>query len=175
MKRTFASLNPQEALHVAIFIEERNAEIYHRFAEMFSEFRDSESLEIASVFWEMAAEEKQHSSQLQDKYTQQYGTASCTLTEEDLVDSIEVPSLEDGDVFAESAKPGMPGPRDRALRVALHAELKAQRYYADLVKKTPEGPLRQLYLDLSQMEDDHVAFVESKLTSSSSTQISKQA
>src|ERR1039458_8868921 len=28
MKRSFTSLNPQEALHVAIFIEERNAELY---------------------------------------------------------------------------------------------------------------------------------------------------
>src|ERR1035441_5344397 len=28
MKRSFASLNPQEALHVAIFIEERHAELY---------------------------------------------------------------------------------------------------------------------------------------------------
>ena len=49
-------------MHVAIFIEERNAELYHRFAEMFVEFRDRESLEIASVFWEMAVEEKNHSS-----------------------------------------------------------------------------------------------------------------
>ena len=47
MKRSFASLNPQEALHVAIFIEERNAELYHQFADMFIEFADSESLEIA--------------------------------------------------------------------------------------------------------------------------------
>ena len=31
MKRDFASLTPQEALHVAIFIEERNAEIYDRY------------------------------------------------------------------------------------------------------------------------------------------------
>ena len=174
MKRTFASLDPQEALHVAIFIEERNAEIYHRFAEMFSEFHDPASLEIAGVFWEMAAEEKQHSSLLQDKYTQQYGTASCTLTEEDLADFIEVPRLEDGDVFAESPRMGAPSPRDRALQVALKAELNAQHYYADLVKKTPEGPLRNLYLELSNMEGDHVAFVESKLASSS-TSNSKQA
>jgi len=58
MKRQFTSLTPQEALHVAIFIEERNSELYHRFAEMFVEFRDVESLEIASVFWDMAAEER---------------------------------------------------------------------------------------------------------------------
>ena len=49
MKRDFASLSAQEALHVAIFIEERNAEIYHQFAEMFAEFRDPESLEIAAA------------------------------------------------------------------------------------------------------------------------------
>ena len=45
MKRDFASLTAQEALHVAIFVEERNAEIYHQFAEMFAEFHDPESLE----------------------------------------------------------------------------------------------------------------------------------
>src|SRR6516164_7254022 len=60
MKRDFASLSTQEALHVAIFIEERNAEIYHQFAEMFAEFRDPESLEIAAAFWDMATEERKH-------------------------------------------------------------------------------------------------------------------
>ena len=100
MKRSFASLNPQEALHVAIFIEERNAELYQQFAEMFAEFRDSESLEIASVFQEMAAEEKDHSSKLQTRYMERFGTSSCALTEEDLVELIEVPRLEAGGTFS---------------------------------------------------------------------------
>ena len=68
MTRAFTSLNPQEALHVAIFIEERNAGIYQRFSEMFTEFRDPESLEIASVFWDMSVEEKLHSSLLQNRF-----------------------------------------------------------------------------------------------------------
>ena len=42
MQRAFSTLNAQEALHIAIFIEERNADIYHRFAEMFAEFHDAE-------------------------------------------------------------------------------------------------------------------------------------
>ena len=58
MKRSFASLNPQEALHVAIFIEERNAELYQQFADMFTEFADSESLVIAEVFREMRPKKK---------------------------------------------------------------------------------------------------------------------
>ena len=107
MTRSFASLNPQEALHAAVFVEERNAGIYQRFAEMFAEFRDPESLEIASVFWDMSVEEKRHSSLLQSQYVERYGNASCALTEEDLQEMIEVPKLESSDFFApvELAKP----------------------------------------------------------------------
>jgi rubrerythrin len=163
MRRSFTSLDPQEALHVAIFIEERNAELYHRFAEMFVEFRDSDSLEIASVFWEMTAEEKQHSSLLQTKYMEQYGSSRCALTEEDLVEWIEVPKLEDGDIFAPTRDGSQSHVRERALQVALKAELAAQRYYADLMQNTQEGPLRRLYRELAEMEDGHAAYVQSKL------------
>ena len=163
MKRSFASLDPQEALHVAIFIEERNAELYHRFAEMFVEFRDSESLEIAGVFWEMAVEEKNHSSVLQRQYMETYGSSRCALTEEDLVEWIEVPKLEDGDVFAATGEGRASNVRDRALQVALKAELAAQRYYSDLVENTQDGPLRRLYRELAEMEDGHVAYIQRKL------------
>ena len=80
MQRAFGSLDPQEALHVAIFIEEHNAAIYHRFAEMFTEVRDSESLVIASVFWDMAVEEKSPRGILQVKDQERHGNASCALT-----------------------------------------------------------------------------------------------
>jgi len=162
MKRTFTSLAPQEALHIAILIEERNAELYHRFAEMFVEFRDSESLEVASVFWEMAVEEHHHSSLLQSKYLELYGNFKCGLTEEDLAELIEVSRLDHADIFGanDSCRPGV---RERALRVALNAEQSAHAYYKALLQNTPKGPLRQLYLELSQMEDNHAACLERKL------------
>ena len=167
MRRTFASLNPQEALHVAIFIEERNAGIYHRFAEMFTEFRDPDSLEIASVFWDMAVEEKRHSTVLQEKYQERYGNASCALTEEDLQDMIEVPRLDDGDVFADSATAN-DSPRERAMRVALAAEQGAQNYYSRLAERTRDTHLRRLYNELATMEDGHVAYLENVLSASAS-------
>jgi rubrerythrin len=163
MKRNFASLSPQEALHVAIFIEERNAELYHQFAEMFVEFHDSESLEIAGIFQEMAAEEKDHSSKLQSRYMERFGTSSCALTEEDLVELIEVPRLEQVDFFPAPERNKISA-RDRALQVALNAERSAQKFYASLVEKTEPGPLRQLYRELAEMEDGHVAFIERKLS-----------
>ena len=162
MKRSFASLSPQQALDVAISIEKRNAEIYHRFAEMFTEFGDEVSLEIGAIFWEMAIEERAHQALLQQKYVEQYGRSSSSLTEDDLVELIEVPRLEHGDVFA--AGNDAITVRERALQVALYAELSAQGFYTKLAEQTPTGPLRQIYSDLAQMEDGHVAYLEAKLS-----------
>jgi rubrerythrin len=166
MQRAFSTLNPQEALHVAIFIEERNAGIYHRFAEMFTEFHDAESLEIASVFWDMAVEEKRHSGILQGNYQERYGNASCSLTEEHLQEMIEVPKLEDADLFAVDPATH-DSARERALQVALVAEVSAHDFYTKLVEHTEDGPLRRLYTELSMMEDGHVVYLQRMLTMSS--------
>ncbi|HVP54591.1 MAG TPA: ferritin family protein [Candidatus Eisenbacteria bacterium] len=155
MTRAFASLNPQEALHVAILIEDRNAGIYQRFAQMFTEFHDAESLEIASVFQDMSAEEKRHSAMLQERYKERYGSEACPLTEENLREMIEVPRLEDGDVFDET-ETSHRSARERALQVALNAERNAHDFYARLVEQTEEDSLRRLYIELSMMEDGHV-------------------
>jgi rubrerythrin len=166
MKRAFSSLTSQEALHVAVFIEERNAELYHRFAEMFVEFRDLESLEIASVFWDMAVEERQHSTMLQERYSERYGNASCALTEEDLQELIEVPRLEDGDVFSAATAGSNTTARERALQVALTAEQSARRYYAGLAENTTDTQLRKLYKELAEFEKDHIQFLEKKIQES---------
>jgi len=162
MKRSFIALSPQEALHVAIFIEERNAELYHRFAEMFVEFRDVESLEIAGVFWDMAVEEHQHSTRLQTLYGERFGNAACAVTEEDIEEMIEVPKLEDGNVLGTAATPL--SARERALQVALKAEQNARKYYADISEHTPDAKLRKLYAELAEFETDHVEFLERKLS-----------
>jgi erythrin-vacuolar iron transport family protein len=160
MQHSFASLTPSESLQAAISIEQRNAEVYHRFAEMFTEFGDDESQEIASVFWEMAVEEQGHRSLLEEKYVQTYGPLSSTLTEDELNEMVEVPKLDDDDIFTSL---GTLSARDRALSVALRAEVGAQDFYEKLVKRTPDGPLRQVFKDLARMEDGHVSFLESKL------------
>jgi erythrin-vacuolar iron transport family protein len=163
MPRSFASLTPPEALQAAISIEQRNAEVYHRFAEMFTEFGDEESLEIASVFWEMAVEEQGHRSLLEDKYKQAYGALSGTLNENELNELVEVPKLDLADIFA-----GTLTARERALQIALQAEVSAQEFYEKLVEQTANGPLRQVFKDLARMEDGHVAYLESKLVGNSS-------
>ncbi len=163
MKRDFASLTAQEALHVAIFIEERNAEIYHPFAELFAGFRDDESLEIAGTFWDMAAEERRHGTDLQQRYFDRYGTRPCAITDDDVRDFIEVPQLNSGDIFAISRASGGRSPRELALEIAITAEQNAVRYYSRLAELTEEEELRELYREFSSFEREHTDFLEKKI------------
>ncbi len=166
MKREFTSLTPQEALHVAIFIEERNAEIYLQFADLFAEFKDPESLEIAQIFAEMAEEERHHGTELQARYFERYGTRACAITEDDISDFIEVPRLENGDIFAITRSRVSPAPAQKALEVALAAEKSALRYYSRLVELTSDPELRAFYFELSTFEGEHTSILERKLAAS---------
>jgi len=163
MKREFTSLTPQEALHVAIFIEERNADLYQQFAEMFAEFKDPESLEIAQVFWEMAQEERTHGTFLQERYFERYGTQACVVTEQEIREFIEVPRLENSDIFAVARTRSAIAPRRTALKVALEAELSAQNYYRELAGNTHDKQLRAIYVELAGYETNHTALLEKKL------------
>lgn len=163
MKRDFASLSAQEALHVAIFIEERNAEIYTQFAELFAEFKDPESLQIAQLFWEMAEEERHHGTLLQERYFERYGTRHCVVTEESIRDLIEVPRLNNGELFAIVRSNTTFAPRYKALEVALSAEESAQRFYSRLIPGTNDEALKKVYTELAEFEDGHSKFLRSKI------------
>ncbi len=164
MKFSFSNLSAQEALHVAIFIEERNAEIYHHFAEMFASFQDSDSLEIAGVLWDMAAEERQHGTMLQERYTARYGLAACALTEANVIETIELPVLTDQDIFDSSTESATS--HSRALKVALQAENQARDFYAELAKTATDADLRALYVELASFEAAHVEFLERRVANS---------
>ncbi len=114
------------------------------------------------VFWEMAIEERRHGSLLRAKYSELYGGQRCTLSEENLVEFIEVPSLEDGDFFADEIG-NLVSARDRALQVALKAEASALHFYSELAENRQPGPLRRIYQELAQMEDGHLRYLEEKL------------
>ena len=110
---------------------------------MFTEFGDEVSLEIGAIFWEMAIEERSHHSLLQEKYREQYGSSSSCLTEDELAELIEVPRLENGDVFG--AGNDAVTSREQALQVALYAELSAQGFYRKLGgKNSARGPAADL-------------------------------
>jgi len=163
VKRNFASLAAQEALHVAVFIEERNATIYREFSEMFAEFRDPESLEIAAAFWEMSNEERGHGTTLQKRYFERYGTRPCAMTEEDISDFIEVPRLENGEIFTITKLKVGRSPRERAFEIALAAEESAVRFYRRLAESTRDQELHALYEEFVAFEENHSGWLEQKV------------
>src|SRR3954469_11261907 len=163
MKRDFASLTAQEALHVAIFIEERNAEIYTQFAELFAEFRDPESVQIAQVFHDMAEEERHHGTMLQERYFERYGTQHCVITEEDIRDLIEVPKMDNGELFAIVRSNTSQAPKYKALEIALIAEEGAQKFYSRLIPQTTDEALSRIYSELAEFEDGHSRFLREKI------------
>lgn len=160
MKRSFASLNAPEALQVAITIEQRNASLYERFADKFKEIGDEESLEIAIVFWEMTEEEKGHHELLKRKYAEHYGTSICTVTHEDVIELIEMPTVGESTLFASE---GVVQSQHQALQVALRAEISAQNYYTNLVEQTSQEQLRQTYRELAAIESKHATYLSVKL------------
>jgi rubrerythrin len=82
-----------------------------------------------------------------------------------LLELIEVPRLDDGDVFAVGPAVELSA-RERALQVAFTAETSAHNFYARLVEQTEQGPLRRLYTELSMMEEGHVGFLRKILEES---------
>lgn len=162
MKRSFASLSPQEALHIAIFVEERNAGIYRQFAEMFDAFDDQDSREIAAVFEEMADEERTHGTLLQERYLERYGAAPCAVTEQEVRELIELPKLQ-SNIFAIARAGATAVPRNHALEVALAAEQGAMRFYQYLAETSDEPDLRAFYAELANFETDHTDELRRKI------------
>ena len=85
------------------------------------------------------------------------------VTEEDIREMIEVPRLENSDIFALARAKGSISPRKAALQIALDSEQSAMRYYAQLIEKTRDRALRQTYTELANFEADHTQFLEKKL------------
>lgn len=163
VKRSFASLSAQEALHVAIFIEERNANLYRQFAEMFAEFEDLESRELAAAFQEMSIEERGHGTALQNRYFDRYGTQPCAVTEDDISDFIEVPRLENGRIFSVKELKAGHSPREMALEIAAAAEDSALRFYRNLAETCADDALRALYREFVDFEANHSGWLDRKL------------
>lgn len=165
MKREFASLSPQEALHLAIFIEERNGGLYRQFADLFRGFGDRDSLQMADVFLDLADEENRHGALLQERYLAHYGDDFCALTEEDVRNLVELPRLADGSIFAIARAGAAPLPESHVLEVALAAEVSARRFYLHMLQYTEDPELHSLYGELGQFEEAHMAMLSRRMAS----------
>ena len=136
----------------AIQIEARNAEIYVNFARLFSGYEDH----VAAIFREMAAEERQHGVELEQRFQERFGPVSIDV--EETKEVIEAPDLEDAEALIFDSMTV-----EQALEAGLKAEKIAQEFYGREKDRIDDPALQALYRELSEFEEDHVRRLQEKL------------
>ncbi|MBI4478789.1 MAG: ferritin family protein [Acidobacteria bacterium] len=136
----------------AIRIEARNGDIYDSFAQLFEGYDES----VTAIFREMAAEERQHGAELEERYRERFGPVPPGWEEPKEV--IEAPELEDAEAFIFNSMT-----LEQALQSGLRAELDAREYYRQQMSRTADAGLQQTYRELAEFEATHVRLLEEKL------------
>lgn len=136
----------------AIQIEARNATIYDALAQLFQGYEDS----VSAIFREMAAEERQHGADLEQRYRQRFGPVPSDAAEPQAV--IEAPDLDDPEAFIFDSMSV-----EEALAAGLRAELAAREYYRCEMPRTADAELRAVYQELAEFEETHVRLLQDKL------------
>lgn len=140
MKR-FSDLTEQEILALAISNEEEDSRIYRGFAEGLREkFAAS-----AKVFDEMANEEVRHRTMLFDLYRSKFGDYLPLIRRQDVKGFIQKRPLW-------LVRPlGL----DEVRKYAEDMEFEAARFYRRAAETTRDASVRQLLIELAEIEDKH--------------------
>jgi len=136
----------------AIQIEARNGIVYDSLASLFQGYDDS----VTDIFLEMAAEERQHGAELEQRYGERFGALPSPAAEPTEV--IEAPDLEDPEALIFDSMT-----IEQALEAGLRAEEAAREFYIREVKRTSDPELQKLYRELGEFEENHVRRLQEKL------------
>ena len=140
MKR-FADLTEQEILALAISNEDEDSRIYRGFAEGLREQYPAS----AKVFDEMADEEVRHRTMLFDLYRSKFGEYLPLIRRQDVKGFI-------------TKKPlwlMQPLNLDEVRKFAETMEFEAERFYRRAAETTRDASIRQLLLELAEIESEH--------------------
>jgi rubrerythrin len=136
----------------AIQIEARNAGVYDSLAQLFDGYDDS----VTAIFCEMAAEERQHGSELEARYRERFGPVILPADEPKEV--IEAPDLEDPEAMVFDSMT-----IEQALEAGLLAEEAAREFYRREVARTSDPKLQEAYRELAEFEETHVRRLREKM------------
>lgn len=140
------------ALLRAIQIEARNSGVYDSLAHLFQGYDDA----VTAIFCEMAAEERRHREELEQRYHERFG-ALPSGTEEP-AEVIEAPDLEDPEALIFDSMTVV-----QALEAGLRAEENAREFYRREVTRTSDLQLQEVYRELAEFEETHVQRLREKL------------
>ncbi len=136
----------------AIQIEARNAAVYDSLAQLFQGYDDA----VTAIFREMAAEERQHGAELEERYRERFGPVPSRA--EAPKEVIEAPDLDDPETLIFDSMTV-----EQALETGLRAEETAREFYRQEMSRTSVPELEKAYRELAEFEEAHVRLLKEKL------------
>lgn len=142
----FRSLTLQDALDLALSIEEEAKERYEEFSKITGGRYEGDA---ADMFRQMAGYEAKHWAELDRKRRELFGDAPRRFGPEAL-DDVEAPDRGQPRVFMSARQ---------AVEVALRAEMKAHDFFEEALPQVKDPAVRTLFEELREEEKRHVTMV----------------
>jgi len=147
----FRTLTLQDALDLAISIEEEAKERYDEFVRQVGGGRYTG--DAADMFRTMAGYEAKHGAELAAKRSDLFGTAPRRITK-DALDDVEAPDRGRPRVFMSARQ---------AMEVALASEQKAWDFFDGALRHVVDPSVRTLFEHLRGEEEQHIQLVKQRL------------
>jgi rubrerythrin len=142
----FRSLTLQDALDLALSIEEEAKERYEEFSKITG---GRYAGDAADMFRQMAGYEAKHWAELDRKRRELFGNAPRRVTA-DRIDDVEAPDRGQPRVFMSARQ---------AVEVSLASEEKARDFFDEALKHVKDPSVRTLFEELREEEQRHVKMV----------------
>lgn len=146
----FGSLTLQDALDLAILIEEEARERYEEFTRIVGGRHVGDA---SDMFLLMASYEKRHADELTEKRRSRFGDAPRRISRDQLYD-VEAPDQGKPRVFMSARQ---------ALEVALSSEEKAFEFFSSALPHVKDPEVRTLFEELRGEERMHQELVRARL------------
>lgn len=146
----FATLSLQDALDLAILIEEEARERYEEFAAQMDQHRTPDA---ARFFRSMAVNEARHGEALSARRRELFGDAPRIVSGSALFD-VEAPDYDEARAFM--------SPR-QAMGAAMRSERKARSFFEGALPTVQDPEVRALFQELREEEVEHEALVKAEL------------
>ena len=146
----FAALSLQDALDLAVLIEEEARERYQEFADQMEAHHTPEA---AGFFRLMAVNEEKHRVELAARRQERFGDAPSAVTRAMLFD-VEAPDYDEARAFM--------SPRS-AMKAALQSEEKAYAFFAAALPGITNTEVKALFTELRDEEVVHQNLVRAEL------------
>ncbi|HZZ82932.1 MAG TPA: ferritin family protein [Anaeromyxobacteraceae bacterium] len=146
----FGSLSLQDALDLAVLMEEEARDRYELFSRIVGGRYAGDASDMCRM---MAANEAKHGAQLTERRRAMFGVAPRHLSRDQL-DDVEAPDLGAPRVFMSARQ---------MMLVALQSERKAEAFFQSALEYVRDPQVRDLFLELAAEERQHQVLVESCL------------